>query len=81
MADTKISALPAATLSDSDEGHINDGGTSKKYTIAELRTAIGGVGFIPLDITSLREIASNDTQNLAAHGGILAQDSVPILVK
>ncbi|KKL70301.1 hypothetical protein LCGC14_2106300 [marine sediment metagenome] len=79
MADTKISALASAALSDSDEGVVNDGGTSKKFTVAELRTALGGVGFIPLDITSLREIASNDTQNLAAHGGILAQDSVPIL--
>lgn len=36
-------------------------------------------GFIPLDITSLREIASNAIQNLAAHGGLLASDSVPIL--
>ena len=35
--------------------------------------------FIPLDITALREIATNDTQNLAAHGGILAKDSAPIL--
>lgn len=79
MADTKISALPSATLSDSDEGVVNDGGTSKKFTIAELRTALGGVGFILLDITSLREIASNDIQNLAAVGGLLASDSVPIL--
>lgn len=32
-----------------------------------------------LDITTAREIASNDTQNLAAHGGILCADSTPIL--
>ena len=79
MADTKVSALASATLTDADELYINDGGTSKKCTIAELRTALGGVGRIVLDITALREIASDDTQNLAAHGGILAQDSVPIL--
>ena len=41
----------------------------------------GGSGFIPLDITSLREIASNDIQNLAAHGGILASDSDPSLAR
>jgi predicted RecA/RadA family phage recombinase len=42
-------------------------------------TATMGTGFIPLDITSLREIASNAIQNLAAHGGILASDSAPQL--
>ena len=35
--------------------------------------------FIPLDITAFREIATNAIQNLAAHGGILASDSTPIL--
>lgn len=38
-------------------------------------------GFINLDITSLREIATNDIQNLAAHGGILASDSDPNLAR
>lgn len=32
-----------------------------------------------LDIAGLRDIASNAIQNLAAHGGILASDSTPIL--
>ncbi len=36
-------------------------------------------GFIPLDITALRKIASNAIQNLAAHGGQMASDSAPIL--
>ncbi len=35
--------------------------------------------FIPLDLCSLREIATNAVQNLVAHGGILASDSTPIL--
>ena len=81
MADTKISALAAATLTEADEIAVNDGGTTKKATIAELRTAIGGVGFVMMDITSLREIASNDIQNLAAFGGILATNSDPALVR
>ena len=38
-------------------------------------------GFIPLDITALREIATNDIQNLAAHGGLLASDSDPALAR
>ncbi len=79
MADTKLSALLPATLSDADEVYINDGGTSAKATIAALRTALGGVGFIPLDITSLRTLASNDIDTLANQGGMLAQNSVPIL--
>jgi hypothetical protein len=82
MADSKISALPAATLTDSDEVHVNDGGTSKKATLAEIRTAIGGVGFIPLDITSLRIIGddtANEVGDLAANGGLLANDSTPLL--
>lgn len=38
-------------------------------------------GTIPLDITSLREIAANDIQALAAHGGLLASDSDPALAR
>ncbi len=38
-------------------------------------------GYIPLDITALREIASNDIQALAAHGGLLASDSDPALAR
>jgi hypothetical protein len=47
-------------------------------TYAQLRTDVL-LGFIPLDIASAREIASNDIQNLAAHGGILCLDSTPKL--
>lgn len=38
-------------------------------------------GTIQLDITALREIASNDIQALAAHGGLLASDSDPSLAR
>jgi predicted RecA/RadA family phage recombinase len=47
-------------------------------TAAKL-TATMATGFIPLDITAMREIATNDLQALAAHGGILATDSAPQL--
>jgi hypothetical protein len=39
------------------------------------------LGVIPLDICAAREIATNDTQNLAAHGGIMASDSTPALAR
>lgn len=38
-------------------------------------------GAIQLDITALREIATNDIQALAAHGGLLASDSDPSLAR
>lgn len=38
-------------------------------------------GRIPLDLTALREIVTNDIANLAAHGGILASDSTPSLAR
>ena len=36
-------------------------------------------GFIPLPVESARELSSNEYQNLAAHGGVMANDSTPIL--
>jgi len=81
MADTKISALPSATLSDADEGVVNDGGTSKKFTIAELRQYIVNKSYLPLDIAALRLIASNDIDTTANHGGIITSDSTPALAR
>lgn len=44
MADTKISALPAATLfADANEFAINEAGTSKKLSGTLLRAAVGNV--------------------------------------
>ncbi len=73
-ADTKLSALPSATLTDGDEGYTNDGGTSSKFTMAELRTLIAGKGILTLDIMSLRIIAANDIDVDANNGGILTSD-------
>ena len=47
-------------------------------TAAKL-TATMATGFIPLPLTQWREMGTNEIQNLAAHGGILAVDSTPIL--
>lgn len=38
-----------------------------------------GKGFIPIDLGSIRELSAGAIQNLAAHGGILAVDSTPVL--
>ncbi|RJP53619.1 MAG: DUF2190 family protein [Anaerolineaceae bacterium] len=51
----------------------NNGVTAGKLT------ATMATGFIPLPLAAAREIASNDIAALAAHGGILASDSTPIL--
>ncbi len=82
MADTKLSALGSATLTDADEVYVNDGGSSKKATIAELRTALTPKGFIMLDITTLRIIGddtADEIGDLAANGGFLSNDSTPLL--
>ncbi len=82
MADTKLSALSSATLTDADEIYVNDGGNSRKATIAELRTAVVPTGFIMLDITSLRIIGddtADEVGDLAANGGLLSNDSTPLL--
>ncbi len=80
MVDTKVSAMGSATLTEADEIYTNDGGTSKKATIAELRQALFPKGFIRLDISSLREIGlatANDIGTLANNGGLLSSDSTP----
>lgn len=60
-------------------GTVNTGDIAAgAVTAAKLATTLK-TGFIPLDITALREIASNDIQALAAHGGLLASDSAPKL--
>jgi hypothetical protein len=57
------------------------GDYSKANKTLQLRVQHPGAGHLPLDITALREIATNDTQNLAAHGGIMASDSTPALAR
>lgn len=57
------------------------GDYSKANKTLQLRVQHPGAGHIPLDITALREIASNDIQNLAAVGGIMASDSTPALAR
>lgn len=66
-----------------DGTKIADGAVSAEHLDTVLKT-----GFIPLDITSLREISSNDIANIsdtpltsdpAGFGGLLAKNTTPIL--
>ncbi len=79
MADTKLSALGTGTPTDADHFYINDGGTSAKVTLAAMRTFLVGKGKLPLDITSLREIVTDEIAVDANHGGLLTSDSTPVL--
>jgi len=56
----------------------------KKVDLADLGNPLqldllSAQAFIPLDICALREITGDQIQNLAAHGGIMAVDSTPLL--
>lgn len=84
---------PATSINNNPEGADAEAGialeavTANGTSTINVLTArgVGGrkpsKGFIPLDITTMREIASNDIQNLAAHGGLLASDSDPALAR
>jgi predicted RecA/RadA family phage recombinase len=66
----------AGTLATGGVGttQLADSGVTAAKLSATLKT-----GFIPLPVTTWREVGTNDIQALAAHGGILAKDSTPIL--
>jgi len=75
-----------AVLENEDDTFAKGAATASTQEVAVAQAGVGGnaknnPGFIPLDITSLREISSNDIQNLAAHGGLLASDSDPSLAR
>ena len=83
MVDQKLSALSVGTLTDADEVYINDGGNSRKVTIASLRTFLVGKGNIDLNIATLREIGTDQIPNTAATppGGYLTSDTTPRLIR
>jgi hypothetical protein len=76
------------TMTANNEGKIGyalEAATAANDVIEILLTGFQSVpvvendGFIPLPLAQARELSSDDTQALAAHGGILASDSTPIL--
>ncbi len=80
MANEKVSNMSSATLTEADEFYVNDGLTSRKATIAELRQALFPTGFIMLDLSTARGLVSDDIPNQATlAGGILGADTLPVL--
>ncbi len=80
MANEKVSDMSSATLTEADEMYFNDGGNSRKATIAELRQALFPKGFIMLDLSTARELVSNDIPDQALiAGGFLGADTTPVL--
>jgi len=57
-----------------DSEHYTAGSIDAEHLSTTLKT-----GFIPVPLTTLREVVSNDITNLAGVGGILAKDSTPNL--
>jgi hypothetical protein len=55
---------------------LGDGATAGKIKLTMGR-GTGGL-MIPIPLGSVREVGTNDIQNLAGHGGIMAKDSTPI---
>jgi hypothetical protein len=79
----QLEALGCSLRGADGAGHYVEGGDySQANSTIQIRAFDGRAPkSMPLDITALREIATNDIQNLAAHGGILASDSDPSLVR
>lgn len=84
----KVSVLAAMREADGRPGFVTGGDYSESERTIQLRawrsssaSYAGSKGYIPIDITAAREIAANDIQALAAHGGLLAVDSVPDLYR
>jgi len=84
---------PATSVNNNPEGADAEAGIALEAVSANATTTIevllargvGGrkpsKGFVPLDITTMREIASDDIQALVAHGGLLSSDSDPALAR
>lgn len=70
-----VLTLPAGSFT----GTVNTGDIAAgAVTAAKLSTTLK-TGTIQMPLVSWREVGTNDIQALAAHGGILAKDSTPIL--
>lgn len=77
--DFTVVSTTAATVSIADAGSFT-AQTTVEAAIQEIYQSIVSVqGFIPISLTSLREVATMAVGNSAANGGVLASDTTPIL--
>lgn len=73
MADTKISALTAvASVADANEFAVNEAGTSKKASAAQVKTYIGGPSFTKLtsDIAQINDTTLVNILSFAVTNGV-----------
>jgi hypothetical protein len=74
-----VQSTTAATTSIVDAGTYT-AETDVEAALQEIyRHLTTAQGFLPVPLTAFRELSAGVVQNLAAHGGILASDSTPIL--
>jgi len=76
-ATTNHIRLAVVTTSGGDITGITDARGGHVFSSFKQPDARGG--FIPVPLTALREVVSNDVPNAAEHGGTLAKDTTPIL--
>jgi hypothetical protein len=74
-----VKSTTAATVSILDSGAFTLAATVEAALAEIYQHLVSAQKFIPIPLTAFREVGTNDIQNLAAHGGILAKDSTPIL--
>lgn len=74
-ATINVMHLPAGAWN----GTVNTGDIAAgAVTAAKLSTTLK-TGFVPVPLTGIREVTSNNLGNIAANGGLLATDTTPIL--
>jgi hypothetical protein len=74
-----VLSTTAATVSYADAGGQTTAATVEA-ALAELYTdLLSAQAFIPVPLTTLREVTNFDVGNIAANGGILASDTTPVL--
>jgi hypothetical protein len=77
--DFTVISTAAANISIADAGNFTAQATAEAALQEIYQHILTIQGFIPVPLTSFRELAAGVVQNLAAHGGVLASDSTPIL--
>jgi hypothetical protein len=79
FAPYQVLSTTAATVSVADTGSFT-AATTVEAALAEIYQHLKSAqGFIPVPLTSLREVTTNDIPNAAGNGGVLATDSTPTL--
>lgn len=74
-----VKSTTAATVSVADSGTFTDAATVEAALAEIYQSLISIQGFIPIPLTSLREVSSFAVGNAAAIGGVLASDTTPVL--